>query len=92
MKRPREYLTEKEIERLMEAARQNRWGFRDATAILIAYRHGLRVGELANLRWDDFDLTIGRLHVRRSSSRLHPIGGREIRSNRTVPTGRAEGV
>jgi hypothetical protein len=36
MKRPREYLTEKEIERLMDAARQNRWGHRDATAILIA--------------------------------------------------------
>jgi hypothetical protein len=40
-RRPREYLTEREIEKLMEAARGNRWGHRDATAILIAYRHGL---------------------------------------------------
>jgi hypothetical protein len=28
--RPREYLTEREIEKLMEAARGNRWGHRDA--------------------------------------------------------------
>ena len=56
MKRPREYLKEPEIERLMEAARQNRHGHRDATAILLAYRHGLRASELVGLRWDDFDL------------------------------------
>src|SRR5262249_7505822 len=42
MKRPRDYLTETEIERLMEAARKNRQGHRDATAMLLAYRHGLR--------------------------------------------------
>jgi hypothetical protein len=41
-KRPREYLTESEIERLMAAARDNRHGHRDATAILVAYRHALR--------------------------------------------------
>ena len=40
--RPREYLTEREIEKLMDAAGGNRWGHRDATAILMAYRHGLR--------------------------------------------------
>ena len=53
--RPREYLTEREIEKLMEAASENRWGHRDATAILIAYRHGLRASELVALRWDDID-------------------------------------
>jgi len=41
-RRSREYLTEREIERLIEAARQDRWGHRDATVILIAYCHGLR--------------------------------------------------
>jgi type 1 fimbriae regulatory protein FimB/type 1 fimbriae regulatory protein FimE len=46
MKRPREYLTDTEIERLMEAARKNRQGHRDATAMLLAYRHGLRASEL----------------------------------------------
>src|SRR6516162_9670917 len=50
---PREYLTEREVERLIRAASENRWGHRDATAILIAYRHGLRASELVTLRWDD---------------------------------------
>jgi integrase len=62
--RPREYLTEKEIERLEETARKrSRYGHRDATMILIAYRHGLRASELCNLRWDQIDLGSGRLHV-----------------------------
>ena len=30
--RPREYLTEREVEKLMDAARGNRWGHRDAIA------------------------------------------------------------
>jgi integrase len=53
---PRDYLTEREIEKLMKAAGANRWGHRDATAILIAYRHGLRASELVALRWDDIEL------------------------------------
>ena len=52
---PREYLTEREVERLMKAANRNRWGHRDTTAILIAYRHGLRASELVEVRWDDID-------------------------------------
>ena len=48
--RSREYLTDREIERLIEAAKQNRSGHRDATAILVAYRHGLRASELVALR------------------------------------------
>ena len=39
--RTREYLTESEVERLMKAAKDNRWGQRDSTMILVAYRHGL---------------------------------------------------
>ena len=54
------------VEKLMDAARGNRWGHRDATAILIAYRHGLRASELVALRWDDIDFTTGKLHVRRA--------------------------
>jgi type 1 fimbriae regulatory protein FimB/type 1 fimbriae regulatory protein FimE len=42
--RTREYLTTAEIERLMAAARKSsRYGHRDATMILIGYRHGLRL-------------------------------------------------
>ena len=50
------YLSEQEVELLMEAARQHRWGHRDATAILLAYRHGLRASELVALRWDGYRL------------------------------------
>jgi type 1 fimbriae regulatory protein FimB/type 1 fimbriae regulatory protein FimE len=39
----RRYLTEREIERLMDCARKHsRHGHRDATMLLVAYRHGLR--------------------------------------------------
>jgi hypothetical protein len=37
--RTREYLTEAEVERLMKVATRNRWGHRDSTMVLVAYRH-----------------------------------------------------
>ena len=49
--RSREHLTEREVERLIEAMKGNRWGHRDATKVLIAFRHGLRASELVDLRW-----------------------------------------
>jgi integrase len=95
--RPRDYLTEREIEKLMDAARANRWGHRDATAILVAYRHGLRAGELVALRWDDIDWQTGKLHVRRSKggmASVHPMGGKELRAlrplQRETPRGRGQ--
>ena len=58
--RSREYLTEREVERLMKvAAGGNRYGRRDATMILMAFRHGLRASELCSLRWDQVDLGHG---------------------------------
>ena len=35
----------------MTAARKNRYGHRDATMILVTYRHGLRATEVCQLRW-----------------------------------------
>jgi integrase len=73
-------LREREVDLLMEAARQHRWGHRDATAILLTYRHGLRASELVALRWDDIDLTTGRLRIRRSKSgaaKAHAISAQE---------------
>jgi type 1 fimbriae regulatory protein FimB/type 1 fimbriae regulatory protein FimE len=65
--RPREYLTEAEVERLIEAARKRgRNGCRDACAILLAYRHRLRAAELCQLRWSQIDFKSGRLHVNRA--------------------------
>ena len=43
--RPREYLTVAEVERLIKAAKSGRYGHRDATLILIAFRHGLSGGD-----------------------------------------------
>jgi integrase len=93
--RPREYLTEREVDRLIDAARDNRWGHRDATAILIAYRHGLRASELALLRWDDIDWQTGKMHVRRSKggmTSVHPIGGRELRALRRLQRETSDGA
>jgi hypothetical protein len=44
--RTREYLTEAEVERLLRATKGNRWKHREATMILVAYRHGLRASKL----------------------------------------------
>src|ERR1700704_4230821 len=80
--RVREFLTEKEVERLIKAAGNNRWGHRDATMILVAYRHGLRASELCGLRWDQVDLEHGRLHVSRAKNgvaSVHPLTGVELR-------------
>ena len=53
--RKREYLTPAEIEKLIEAAKGNRYGHRDATMILVAFRHGLRASEIIELEWSDID-------------------------------------
>jgi type 1 fimbriae regulatory protein FimB/type 1 fimbriae regulatory protein FimE len=85
--RTREYLTETEVERLMKAATGNRHGHRDATMILVAYRHGLRVSELVDLRWDQVDFRTATLHVRRAKQgtpSTHPIVGDELRALRRL--------
>ncbi len=85
--RAREYLTEAEVERLMKAATGNRHGHRDATMILVAYRHGLRVSELVDLRWDQVEFRTATLHVRRvkqGTPSTHPIIGDELRALRRL--------
>jgi type 1 fimbriae regulatory protein FimB/type 1 fimbriae regulatory protein FimE len=85
--RTREYLTESEVERLMKAAKDNRWGQRDSTMILVAYRHGLRAAELVDLQWSQVDFRTGTLHVRRvkaGTPATHPIMGDELRALRKL--------
>src|SRR5450830_578759 len=85
--RTREYLTEAEVERLLTAANGNRWGHRDATMILVGYRHGLRVSELVDLRWDQVDFATATLHVRRvkqGTPSTHPMLGDELRALRQL--------
>ena len=87
-RRTREHLTSDEVGRLMAAAAHiGRHGHRDATLILLAYRHGLRVGELVALRWDQVDLKQGMLHVARLKNGVastHPLRGPELRALRRL--------
>jgi integrase len=84
--RPR-YLTQAQLNQLIKAARKGRYGHRDATLILLMARHGLRVTEAIDLRWDQIDLAKGHLHVRRLKHGLdsvHPIQGDELRALREL--------
>lgn len=86
--RSREYLTEQEVEQLMDAAgRVGRHGHRDSTLIMLSYRHGLRVTELVSLRWDQVDLKQGLVHVNRlkhGNASVHPVRGPELRALRRL--------
>ena len=85
--RSREHLTPDEVERLIAAAKDSRWGHRDATMLLVAYRHGLRASELTDLRWDQIDFSTANLHVRRAKKgtpATHPILGDELRALRRL--------
>ena len=63
--RVREHLTEAEMTKLLASLRQNRHGHRDWLIALLIYRHGLRVSEACDLRWDDIDLSKRTIIVRR---------------------------
>ena len=86
--RPREHLTEAEIERLMSVARQTgRYGHRDATAVLVAYKHGLRSSELVALEWDQIDFTRKTIRVRRAKGgdpATHYLSNSELRALRRL--------
>src|SRR2546430_12613697 len=65
----RKYLTAREIEKLMGHARKHsRYGHRDSTMILVAYRHGLRASEVCDLQWHQVELDHGRMHIRRAKN------------------------
>ena len=87
-RRPREYLTPNEVDRIIKAARERgRYGHRDATMIVLAYTHGLRVSELTTLQWDQVELDQGLLHVRRrkgGTPSVHPLRGVELRALRRL--------
>src|SRR5262245_13420033 len=85
--RTREYLTEKEVERLIEGCGGNRWPHRDQTMILLAFRHGLRASEVCDLQWTQVDFDAGTLAVTRAkhgTPSTHPLTGRELRALRRL--------
>jgi len=86
--RSREYLTEAEVEKLIKAAKNGRYGHRDATLILIAFRHGLRAVEICDLEWSQVEFSrAAALHVRRAKNgkpSVHPLRGDELRALREL--------
>ena len=85
--RTREYLTESEVERLIEGCKGNRRPHRDATMILIAFRHGLRASELCDLQWTQVDFeaaTLAVARVKHGTPSTHPLTGRELRALRRL--------
>jgi site-specific recombinase XerD len=71
--RVREHLTEAEMTKLLAALRQNRHGHRDWLIALLIYRHGLRVSEACDLRWDDIDLAKRTIVVRRLKGSIDSV-------------------
>lgn len=85
--RPREHLTEREVEALIEAVKKNRHGQRDAAIILICFRHGLRAGETCDLQWSDVEFETATMHLRRAKNgamATHPLLGDELRALRAL--------
>jgi integrase len=73
------------MKRLLDAAKGSRYGQRDHLMLLVAYRHGLRVSELIDLRLKDLNLDTSRLFVRGKKVNLsthRPIDGDELRALR----------
>ncbi len=78
----------------MKKAADNRHGHRDATMILLAFRHGLRATEVCTLRWEQVDLTHGKLHVHRIKNGMpsvHPLTGIELRALRRIQREQGQG-
>jgi type 1 fimbriae regulatory protein FimB/type 1 fimbriae regulatory protein FimE len=85
--RPREHLTEREVQKLIEAAKKNRNGQRDTAMILVCFRHGLRASELCELQWSDVEFETASLHLRRAkngAAATHPLLGDELRALRVL--------
>ena len=72
----RRFLTGKEVQAMMLAARHGQTGERDYCLILLAFRHGMRISELLDLHYRDLDLVEGRINIRRLKngfSTVHPL-------------------
>ncbi|MBW4558763.1 MAG: tyrosine-type recombinase/integrase [Trichormus sp. ATA11-4-KO1] len=87
-KRTREHLLPNEVQAMIKAAHQvGRHYLRDATLILLAYRHGLRISELVALRWSQVDFGSGTIYINRLKngvSATHPLHGPELRALRQL--------
>jgi type 1 fimbriae regulatory protein FimB/type 1 fimbriae regulatory protein FimE len=73
-RRSRDYVLPKEMDRVLKAAiNTGRYGHRNYTLILLCYRHGLRVGEVAKLRWRMVDFKEKVLRVTRLNNGINSV-------------------
>jgi type 1 fimbriae regulatory protein FimE len=94
-RRTREHLVEDEIDKLIKAARKiGEWGHRNATMILLGFRHGLRVTELVELDWSQVNFERRTLWVNRlkkSNPMEHTMERDEIAALRKLGSERSTG-
>jgi len=86
--RPREFLTESEVEKLYSAAKKmGTFGYRNYCMLLITFKHGLRSSELLSLKKSQINLTENVIHLKRvknSISNSHPLSEPEIRALKKI--------
>ena len=79
----RKHLTSREVEKLIEATKDDRNEARDRCLMLLMFRHGLRVSEACGLKLDQVDTESRVLHVarlKRGLSATQPLRADELRA------------
>jgi type 1 fimbriae regulatory protein FimB len=77
------HLTSREVEKLIEATKDDRNEARDRCLLLLLFRHGFRVSEACRLKLDQVDTESRVLHVtrlKRGLSTTHPLRLDEIKA------------
>ena len=78
--RGKRHLSEQEVMKICKAIRKgSRYPDRDELMVLVAFFHGLRLGELVNLKFQHLDLRSGQISIKRLKNgidTMHPISNK----------------